>query len=319
MRNANLPVVSIIVETSNWHPKHQIQLWDTLRALEGQSYPRDRLEILVVLDIAHHSDETQIVGSYPWVHTVLAPAGLTYYELKNFGASRASGDILAMTDADCVPCPVWVEELVRSFAEAGPRPAAVQGRTRFLDRPLARAWEASWWSRSFEEEGPIDRLYTSNNVAFRREVYADHHFLPGSPLRTGLERLLTRQLVKAGFGLWLNPRMVVHHNYSPTVREISQQGLVRGYYFMTLRRTYPQGLDYVVKKLGLLAPVICSPLLLIKDIVRIFRKAPKMGIRGRELLKLPLYMSLQVPYNLVVLIGMYWAIFAPDRVPRRPL
>jgi glycosyltransferase involved in cell wall biosynthesis len=313
------PLVSVVVETSNWNPAHPIQLWDTLAALERQSYPRDRFEVLVALDAPHHPEADEIRRRHPGMRVLPAPATLTYYELKNFGASQASGEIVAFTDADCLPSDVWVEEIARSFATAGPQVAAVQGRTRFADLALARAWEASWWSRGFEDEGPIDRMYTSNNIAFRSELYRRYHYLDGSDLRAGLERPLSRQLQRAGYGLWLNPRMLVRHNYSATLREIVQLGLVRGFNFMKLRRTHPEGIDFVLRRFGVLAPLICAPVVFVKDILRLFRKAPRLGIRASEFYKMPLYMLLQVPYNLLTLLGMYWAIMRPDRTPRRPL
>jgi GT2 family glycosyltransferase len=308
----------VVVDTSTWEVEHHVQLGDTLRALEAQSYPRDRIEIVVVLESRHAARRDELARAHPRSRIVLASPDLSYYELRNVGARAALGEILAMTDADCVPCPGWVEEIVRSFAEAPPGTAAVQGRTRFLPRPLARAWDPGWWPGSFAAEGPIDRLYTGSNVAFRAEAYRRNQYPAGVPLLSGLERVLGRELRRAGHTLWFNPRMVVHHTYTPRAREIVQQGLVRGYYFMALRRTHPQGWDHLVKRLSVLAPLVCGPALLLKDVLRVVQRARALGLTGRQALKIPLYALLQAPFDLVVMAGMYWAILAPDRVPWRP-
>jgi hypothetical protein len=244
---------------------------------------------------------------------------MTYYEFKNLGASLATGEIVALTDADCVPCPTWVEEIGRSFATLPDSVAAVQGTTRFLEAPLSRAWEASWWSRAFEDEGPVDRMYTANNIAYRARVFREHHYIAGTGFKAGLERPLTRELHEAGYTVWLNPRMEVVHNYSPKPREIVQQGLVRGYNWMSVRRAYPGRGDGLLRRLGPLGPLVGASGMLANDFRRVLTKAGRLGVRPREAYKVPLYMAALVPFDALALAGMYWAILRPRQAPRRPL
>ncbi|PWT88112.1 MAG: hypothetical protein C5B54_11135 [Acidobacteria bacterium] len=315
----SLPSISVVVEASNWNPAHQIQIFDTLRALHRQSFPISETEILVVLDAPHHSAADSILEKFPRVVIRKAPAEMTYYELKNLGGENAQGEIIAFTDADCVPSTTWIEQIVHTFRTSGENVAAIQGSTRFSPRALARAWESSWWVRSFENEGIVDRLYTSNNMAVRRKIFLRFRFLDGTNMRAGLERPMTRELQAAGFHIWLNPNMIVHHNYTPSIREIVQMSLVRGYNFLRLRRNYPGKHDSILKMLGWLSPLFCAPVLMFKDMARLLINSKKMKLWPAEFYKIPIFLLLQIPYDVIAIGGMYWAIWNEDDVPRRPL
>ncbi len=80
-----------------------------LIALEGQTFPREKFEI-VVSDNASPVGETAvskvIAGRAKLVVTHERGAGPT----RNGGVSASTGAILAFTDSDCVPEPQWLQE-----------------------------------------------------------------------------------------------------------------------------------------------------------------------------------------------------------------
>jgi len=311
-----LPFVSIVVETSNWERRHRIHLEDTLAAIAVQTYPADRIETIVILDEPNQFEHDRIALAFPWLTIIDAPTGMTYYEFKNFGARRTKGDIIVLTDADCLPVPTWIEEFVRTFETAPANVGVVQGKTRFLHATMSRAWDSTWWSRAFEDEGRIDRLYTSNNLAFRREVFLEHGYIEGTGFKAGLERPLTRELHAAGFETWLNPRAECTHNYLPKLREIVQQGLVRGFNWMSIRRTFPGPGDRRITRLGPISPLVGVAGMYVNDVRRVVGRAGRMGI---EAYRVPLYLLALIPFDAVALVGMYWAIIRPRQIPRRPL
>src|SRR3989338_7815520 len=97
------PFVSVVVPVYN----DNVRLKKALEALERQSYPADRYEVLVV-DNASEDDVRSIMSAYPRVKYLFegkrGPASA-----RNRGVREAKGEIIAFTDSDCIPRPDWIE------------------------------------------------------------------------------------------------------------------------------------------------------------------------------------------------------------------
>src|SRR5947208_13402715 len=91
----------------------------------------DALPILVDDGVAADAAE-EIRRRYPSAKLTRAAAA-NYFANKNAGAAAASGEIIALVDADCVAAPDWLERLVSRFE---PDMAAVAGYTRYAGRSL---------------------------------------------------------------------------------------------------------------------------------------------------------------------------------------
>ena len=126
------PMVSVIVPTKD----REAELEECLAALFALDYPRDRYEVIVVDDGS--SDGTvAVAGRYP-CHLLSNGRNLGQSYSRNAGARRASGEILAFLDSDCVAEPAWLRDLVPFFswsrvAAVGGYVAGYCGRSR-LDR-----------------------------------------------------------------------------------------------------------------------------------------------------------------------------------------
>ena len=115
------PWVSVVVPAYN--AESSIAL--CLEALMQQDYPGNLFEIIVVDDGS--ADATaHIVQGFPVRYVYQKNAGPA--AARNHGAQKAAGEILLFTDADCVPDPDWVEEMVLAFRN--PSIAAVKGAYR---------------------------------------------------------------------------------------------------------------------------------------------------------------------------------------------
>src|SRR5689334_14241359 len=86
-----------------------------LTAVLNVDYPAEQREIVVV-DNGSRDRTAEIVERYPV--TLLHEARRGSAAARNRGIEAARGDVVACTDADCLPTTVWLRELVKPFARA---------------------------------------------------------------------------------------------------------------------------------------------------------------------------------------------------------
>jgi glycosyltransferase involved in cell wall biosynthesis len=110
------PFASIVVATYN----RGSLLPYLFMALAVQTYPADRAELIIIDDGS--DDDTEAVVRR-WAAVIPFPLQFRRQERKgpsaarNLGASAAHGDILAFTDSDCIPAPVWLRSGVLAFSK----------------------------------------------------------------------------------------------------------------------------------------------------------------------------------------------------------
>lgn len=134
MENLTNPFVSVIVPVFNDVERLKI----CLEALENQTYPQNLYEIIVV---DNASDKVQnieeIVNRYDRaIYTYESTPGS--YAARNQGISLAKGEVLAFTDADCIPAPNWLEKGIDDLLKV-PNCGLVAGKVEVFcknpDRP----------------------------------------------------------------------------------------------------------------------------------------------------------------------------------------
>lgn len=102
-----------------------------LDALEDQTWPGDGYEILVVDNGPERGGCAAAAGR---VHVRLLREEVPgSYAARNCGLGAARGELLAFTDADCIPAPDWIERGVERLLEE-PGCGLVAGRIRLTVR-----------------------------------------------------------------------------------------------------------------------------------------------------------------------------------------
>ncbi|MEA5466110.1 glycosyltransferase [Leptothoe sp. PORK10 BA2] len=151
-----IPFVSIIIPVYNDNDFLKV----CLAALTKQTYGKDHFEIIVV-DNNSEEDVSQITNQFePVTLTHEATAGS--YIARNKGLSVAKGDIIAFTDADCIPQSDWLEKGVAALTQR-PNIGLVAGRIELFYKNPQKP-------RSFE-------LYDSLTMGFPQEDFVkDSHF-----------------------------------------------------------------------------------------------------------------------------------------------
>ncbi|MEQ8998157.1 MAG: glycosyltransferase family A protein [Coleofasciculus sp. B1-GNL1-01] len=109
MESHSHPFVSVIIPVYN--DAERLKL--CLEALENQTYPKTGYEVIVV---DNASDEAaDIKGVVAQFGQAIAAYESTpgSYAARNKGISLAKGEVIAFTDADCIPASDWIEKGVQ--------------------------------------------------------------------------------------------------------------------------------------------------------------------------------------------------------------
>jgi len=165
-----------------------------LSALREQSYAQDRYEVVVV-DNGSEENIEAVVTPYDRARIVREDRPGSY-AARNKGVREAEGEIIAFTDADCVPAPSWLEQGIRRLTGDGgcdlvggriefcfqtpgrPTPAELFDSTHYLDQEtyvrkenFAATANAFTWKRLFDEVGPFDdTLRSGGDTEWGRRV-----------------------------------------------------------------------------------------------------------------------------------------------------
>lgn len=122
------PLVSAIVPVLN--DARRLEL--CLSALDEQSYPADAYEVIVVDNGSDDEDAiARVVSSHRARLSWEKKPGS--YCARNHGLSLARGEIIAFTDADCIPDRDWLEQGV-SCLQSVPKCGLVAGRVELFYR-----------------------------------------------------------------------------------------------------------------------------------------------------------------------------------------
>jgi GT2 family glycosyltransferase len=107
----SFPKVSIIVSTYN----RGKLLGSLIDSLLKQNYPHDKMEIIIIND-GSKDDTKEILKQYPVKAINLTTnKGISY--ARNIGIKFSNGDIICITDDDCIADSNWVAEIVRMFSK----------------------------------------------------------------------------------------------------------------------------------------------------------------------------------------------------------
>jgi cellulose synthase/poly-beta-1,6-N-acetylglucosamine synthase-like glycosyltransferase len=213
------PRISVVVAARN----EEENLSRCLNALFSQTYPADRTEVVVVDD--RSTDKTAAIleehrRRYSNLEWITISPGVQQASPKKFALekaiSKASGQLIFATDADCTPPPEWLAETVPLFAGdvgmvVGPAPFEEKpdpwNRIMALDNlanALVSAGTVGW---------NIGVTCTGRNLAYRKEAFEDvRGFSEIEHSLSGDDDLLMQQLAKRT--AWkmtysLNPKVAV--------------------------------------------------------------------------------------------------------------
>lgn len=125
-RNESLPFVSIILPVYN----NADVLRRCLAALQKQTYPADRFEVIVVDNGSTRDDPQSVVAQFPGYQCIVETR-VGSYAARNSGIAMARGEAFGFIDADCIASRGWLEAGARALL-ANPKCGLVGGRVELF-------------------------------------------------------------------------------------------------------------------------------------------------------------------------------------------
>lgn len=138
-----------------------------VHALDRQTFPRDRFELILADDGSTSGAIGQLASADEHVRVLHGPRANSY-AARNRAAAVARGAILASCDADCVPEPEWLERGAAALRHAD----VVAGLIRFIPPQRPTIWALLDMSTFLDQERAVKSGYgLGGNLFFRRELF----------------------------------------------------------------------------------------------------------------------------------------------------
>jgi GT2 family glycosyltransferase len=210
---------------------------ECVRALLAQDFTRSEYEVIVVDDGS--KDRTAEAAREAGAAVLsIPPSGPA--AARNRGAAAAGGELLAFTDADCVPDPGWLKALTAPLSD--PEVTATKGVYRSEQEPLtARFVQLEYESRYRRMAGRrrIDFIDTYS-AAFRRDLYlrcggSDESF----PTACTEDQELGFRYAREGGEMRFVPEAVVRHRHADSPRRYFRKKLKIGFWKARVLRRHP--------------------------------------------------------------------------------
>lgn len=277
---ARLPLVTVVVPAYNC----QRTLPRCLRSLVAQTYPTERVELIVVDDgstDATAACAVETIGDWAGAFLLVRQANGGPARARNAGIRAAHGAIVAFIDADCAAARDWLREIVASL-EVHAEAAGVGGPLEIHTGGslVASYLRTTAFYRHRLRGNRVDYLLTQN-AGFRREALRQ---VGGFADQWGAwceDADLSFRLRNAGYGLLLAQRGSVSVLEGPhSVRALARKLFRYGHGNAVLSRRWHNGRTPAVELLRHAGAVALSPVLAL-------RWAPRVGL-GRALAFCPL-------------------------------
>ena len=278
-----LPFVSVIIPTFN----DDEVLETCLHALERQNYPKDCYEVIVInnnpnrrlaVDLSQFEKVREDIESQPGS-----------YAARNKGVKLAKGEVLAFTDADCIPACDWLYQGIDSLKQhstCGILAGAIQVVCRDENKPTAV--ELYDLTHAFPQQRYVnhDHYGATANVFTFKNVFETVGFFDAA-LQSGGDFEWGQRVYQAGYQVTYAEHARISHPARYSFQDLKRKNcrVVKGHH-----RLMKQGLYSSKRFLGALVADLLVP----------YRTAPKIlqtkQIRGLALRLKVLMIAVLVRY-----------------------
>jgi len=188
---------------------------------------------LIVVDDGSRDATRAIAQAHPAVARVIDGPGLGPGAARNAGVAASRGALIAFTDADCVPAPGWLGELLAALDGAD----LVQGT-------VVAAGPVGPFDRTVRV-GQLSHLYETANLAIRRELFErlggfEPWLTPKRSKELGEDVWLGWRARRAGARIAFAPDAVVAHAVFPGTPQTFVRERFRLRFFPELAARIPE-------------------------------------------------------------------------------
>ncbi|TAF52181.1 MAG: glycosyltransferase [Oscillatoriales cyanobacterium] len=218
-----MPSVSVVIPAYNG--EHDIH--ETIHCLLAQDYPSDRVEFLIVDN--HSRDRTpEVIAGYARDHDNLVLLRedqiQSSYAARNTGIRHARYDLIAFTDADCLPEPQWLRHLVVAFRD--PEIGLVAGQIEALT-PQTLLERFAEHTETLSQKHTLNHSFCpygqTANLAVRREIFERIGLFRPYLTTGGDADFCWRALRETHTRIELAPTAIVRHRHRSTLTELRKQ------------------------------------------------------------------------------------------------
>lgn len=228
------PHVCFIVVTYN----AELFVGDCLASLLDQSYPADRIEVIVVDNASTDSTVRIVSERFPDVELIASPRNLGFARANNLAIRRADAHFIALVNADAVLERTWLERMVEGMT-SDPAIAVGGCKIYYPDGLLQHvggiihgngltdhqgAFEAD--VGQYDEPQDVDYV-TGAAVVLRREALRELGALPEEYFLYYEETELCVRARKAGYRVVCFPDAVATHHEAYGSGRLSSKFLLR--------------------------------------------------------------------------------------------
>jgi glycosyltransferase involved in cell wall biosynthesis len=162
-------------------------------ALLSQDYPQQRVEVFMI-DNNSTDGSAEIVRQAPGVK-LLSETKQGAYAARNRGIREATGEIIAFTDADCLPGSTWLRCIHRAMSDTDAR--IVLGKREYASSSLGISMLAEYEAEKIDYvcAGSDKQIYYgyTNNMAVRRTLFDQFGLFP--EMARGADTVFVRKVV----------------------------------------------------------------------------------------------------------------------------
>jgi GT2 family glycosyltransferase len=240
-----LPKVSVVILTA----LGTTHVGECLLSLRQQTYPPDRVEVIVVDNGSADDPTAEIQLAYPGARTIRNATNIGFAAGNNVGASAATGDYLVFLNDDTRAQPQWLLELVgtarrrRAAAVAscildwsGTRVDFVDGAVNFQGKGFQLNYDVLADSLSLEEKPLLFACGCAMLVD--RGVFMDAGQWDEGTFAYYEDVELGWRLNLLGYSVWFASRAVVQHKHHGTSGLWPEPPRIRLYERNSLRMLY---------------------------------------------------------------------------------
>ena len=203
-----------------------------LLSLDGQNYPKDKYEIIVV-------DDGSSGATMETLESFTARMGNLRYiqqyhkgpaSARNLGVKKANGEIIGFTDDDCILDKDWIRLMVE-FHKKNPEITTVGGLTEVPGKKTSTmvAQSLSNGAILVALNGKKEIIFFPTcNVTFKKRIFGEHKFNEKFPLPGGEDLEFFWRLFKDGHRFIWNKKIQVMHYRNAALSSFIKQAYIYG-------------------------------------------------------------------------------------------